>query len=161
MIWDSNIIAKFAKADRRKPRSGNWGWDAVIALARSCCANGKPISLGKDIIESVYPRWFLNTWNSRKISITVKDWATMDARGYVIILHSARYSARDIAGCTNCIYKRRASSLPSNCNRAMREASSGRMQPIQTPTLFSYSKKRQREDDRGSNGPQWKGSVEI
>ena len=127
MIWDSNIIAKFAKADRRKPRSGNWGWDAVIALARSCCANGKPISLGKDIIESVYPRWFLTTWNSRKISITVKDWATMDARGYVIILHSARYSARDIAGCTNCIYKRRASSLPSNCNRAMREASSGRM----------------------------------
>ena len=78
----------------------------------------------------------------------------MDARGYVIILHSARYFGRNIAERIDCIYKRRASSLPSNCNRAMREASSGRMQPIQTPTLFSYSKKRQREDDRGSNGPQ-------
>ena len=50
----------------------------------------------------------------------------MDARGYVVILHSARYFVRNIAERTDCIYKRRASSLPSNCNRAMREASESR-----------------------------------
>ena len=33
--------------------------------------------------ESVYPRWFLTAWNSRKIHIKVKEWATVDACGYV------------------------------------------------------------------------------
>lgn len=33
----------------------------------------------------------------------------MDARGYVIILHLAMYSVRDIAGRFGCIYERRAS----------------------------------------------------
>lgn len=47
-------------------------------------------------------------------------------RGYVIILHPAIFSARSIAGRIGCIYERRASSLPSNCNRAMREASESR-----------------------------------
>lgn len=51
----------------------------------------------------------------------------MDARGYVIILQPALCSARNIAGGIGCIYKRRASSLPSDCNRAMREASESRM----------------------------------
>ena len=51
----------------------------------------------------------------------------MDARGYVIILQPALYSVRNIAGGIGCIYKRRASSLPSDCNRAMREASESRM----------------------------------
>lgn len=50
----------------------------------------------------------------------------MDARGYVIILQSALCSVRNIVGGIDCIYKRRASSLPSDCNRAMREASESR-----------------------------------
>lgn len=50
----------------------------------------------------------------------------MDAHGYVIILLSVRYSAWDMAGRNDCIYKRRASSLPSDYRWAMREASSSR-----------------------------------
>ena len=69
----------------------------------------------------------------------------VDALGYVIILLSTWYSVRNTAGGVDCIYKRRASSLPSNCNRAMREASERRTvtdtdsyaflyKPIQMPT---------------------------
>ena len=39
------------------------------------------------------------------------------------ILHSVWYSVRNMAGGIGYIYKRRASSLPSDFNRAMREAS--------------------------------------
>jgi len=44
-----------------------------------------------------------------KFHIKVKDRAAMNARGYVIILLSAWYSVRDIAGRIDCIYKRRVS----------------------------------------------------
>ena len=57
-------------------------------------------------IESVYPRWFLTVLNSRKIFVKVKGWATVDARGYVIVMLSAQYLVRDTAGRTDCIYKR-------------------------------------------------------
>ena len=107
LLWVSENLRNFALQVALKPRSRGWG--------RGC-----------DIMKSVYPRWFLTLWNSRKIQSIVKDWATVNARGYVIILQPARCSARNMAGCTNCIYKRRASSLPSNYWWAMREASESR-----------------------------------
>ena len=50
---------------------------------------------------------------------------------------SARYFERNIAECIGCIYKRRASSLPSNIGKAMREASSSRTITDTDSTLFS------------------------
>lgn len=63
----------------------------------------------------------------------------MNARGYVILLLSAWYSVRDIAGRIDCIYKRRASSLPSDFDRAMREASESKTATDTDSYAFSYS----------------------
>lgn len=49
-----------------------------------------------------------------KFHIEVKGCATVDARGYVIILLSALYFGRNIAGCIDCIYKRGLLQLPSD-----------------------------------------------
>ena len=61
-----------------------------------------------------------------KFHIHVKDLATVDARGYVILLHPVRYFVRNMAGRIDCIYERGLLQLPSDMNRAMREASACR-----------------------------------
>ena len=58
-----------------------------------------------------------------KFHIKVKGWATVDARGYVIPCHPVRRFARNASGCRYCIYKRGFCTLPSDFDRAMREAS--------------------------------------
>lgn len=90
LLWVSENLRNFALQAALKPRSRGWG--------RGC-----------DIKKSVYPRWFLMNRNSGRFHSKVKDCATTDARGYVIILHSAQYSVRKIAGRVDYIYKRRAS----------------------------------------------------
>lgn len=49
LLWVSENLRNFALQAALKPRSRGWG--------RGC-----------DIMKSVYPRWFLTPWNSRKIS---------------------------------------------------------------------------------------------
>lgn len=50
----------------------------------------------------------------------------MNAHGYVIPCTSLRFRKEAKTVCIRYIYKRRASSLPSNFDRAMREASSSK-----------------------------------
>ena len=127
--WEK--IVNFAVADRNaEARSGFERRDA-------------------DIMKSVYPRWFLTFRNSRKIHLDVKDCATVDARGYVIILLSVRYFGRNIAGRKDCIYKRGLLRCrPISKGQCEKPRKVG-WQQIQIPALFSYNNKRQREDDRG------------
>ena len=56
-----------------------------------------------------------------------QGFATVDARGYVIPCFRRRYLGRDMVGCIVCIYWRGLLQLPSDLDRAMREASIGRM----------------------------------
>lgn len=76
-------------------------------------------------MNSVYPRWFLTIRNSRKISYLCQGlgngrclrWCNVRVRNHV---------REDMSGCIGCIYWRRASALPSDIDRAMREASDSR-----------------------------------
>ena len=70
--------------------------------------------------------------------IKVKDWATVDARGYVIVMQPVDSSVRNVIGRNDYIHKRGLLALPSDFDRAMREASTSRRQQIQIPTLFPY-----------------------
>ena len=79
-----------------------------------------------------------NDRNSRKISVYVKDWATTDALRICNYSASGVVPARDIAGGIGCIYKRRASSLPSDIDKAMREASNGRTVTDTDSYAFSF-----------------------
>ncbi len=62
----------------------------------------------------------------------------MDARGYVIILHSAQYFGRNIAGRTDCIYWRGLLRCrPTLIGQCEKPQVVGRQQ-IQIPALFFY-----------------------